>query len=397
MKNNIINKFESTVKILVEGKNVNNYVKRLIKQNIYIFNLEYISYNKVEIIIKYSDYLSLKDSKSIYKLEVIEKYGKLKIKDILKKNFILLVSLFIGLIIIVMLSNVIFNVEVIHTNKEIVELISSELDNYDIKKYKLKKSYNDIEKIEDRILENNKDKLEWREIEEVGTKYIVRVEERKIKEKDNNNVVNNIVMSKSGVLKKVLAISGEKIRELNTFVSKGDIVISGKITKPNGETILTSAKGLVYAEVWYTVDVEYPYHYKEEILTGNKKDVYYIKFLNKRISLFDFKKYNSFKSNPKVIMYNSILPIAFVKERQYEVNVIDEIYTEEQVIDRAIILAEERLLNSNTKIDSIDKVSVINKEDLDSKIKLNLFISVIEEVGEVQEINVDEDSNEISE
>ena len=391
MKNRILN---NNIKVLIEGKNINNYIKRLIKQNIYILDLKYISYNKAEIILNYNDYLRLKDTRSIYKLKVIEKYGKLKIKDIIKKNIILLLTLILGLIIIIISSNFIFSIEIIHTNKEIVKLINNELSNYEIEKYKFKKSYEEIEIIEDKILDNNKDKLEWIEIEVIGTKYIVRIEERKIKEKDDSNIISNIIMAKSGVLKKVLAISGEKIKNLNTFVSKGDTVISGIITKPNGETVLKSAKGLIYAEVWYEIEVEYPYNYKEEILTGNSKNVYYLNFFNKKISIFGYKKFNSFKANPKIIMYGNIVPISFVKEKQYEVNIIDEIYTEEQVIDKAIILAEEKLVNSNNKIESIDKVSIIKKEDLGSKIKLNLFISVIEEVGEIQEINVEDYNND---
>lgn len=393
MRNTFIDKMTSTVKVVVEGKNVNNYIKRLIKDKIDIISLRYLDYNKVELIIKYSDYLSLLDNRTIYKLIVVERYGKLKFKDRIKKNYILFLSLIIGISIIIFLSNIIFNIEIIHTNKEIIELIEKELKKYDIEKYHLKKDYTEIETIEDKILEDNKTRLEWIEIEEVGTKYIIRIEERKIKENNNETKYQDIVMGKSGILKKIVATSGEKVKEINTFVSSGEVVISGTITRPNGEAIYTIAKGNVYATVWYTVDIEYPYHYKEEILTGKSKEVYYIQFFNKRISLFDFNKFNSFQSEPDIIMYNDILPISFVKEKQYEVNVIDEIYTEEQVIDKAIVLAEDRLLSSNSKIKSIDEVSVINKENLVSKIKLKLFLSVTEEVSTIREIDMEDISN----
>lgn len=388
MRNTFIDKITSSVKVTVEGKNVNNYIKRLIKDKIDIISLNYINYNKVEIIIKYSDYLNLIDNRTIYKLQVIEKYGKLKFKDKIKKNYILFFSLFIGVFIIIILSNIIFNIEIIHTNKEIIELIEKELRKYDIEKYHFKKNYSEIEQIEDKILKDNKTRLEWIEIEEIGTKYIIRIEERKIKEQNTDNKYQNIVMSKSGILKKIVATSGEKIKELNTFVSSNEVVISGTITKPSGELIYTKAKGLIYATVWYTIDIEYPYHYKEEILTGKSKEVYYMQFFNKRISLFDFNKFNSFRSEPNIIIYNDILPISLVKEKQYEVNIIDEIYTEEQVIDKAIVLAEDRLLASNSKIKSIDEVSVINKENLQSKIKLKLFLSVTEEVSKVIKIDI---------
>jgi len=395
MRNTFIDKIESSVKVVIEGKNINNYIKRLIKEKINIINLKYINYNKVEIIIKYSDYLKLKDNRSIYKLKIIDKYGKIKFKDKIKNNYILLLSLIIGIFIIIFLSNIIFNIEIIHTNKDIIELIEKELKNYNIEKYEFKKSYNEIEKIEDKILENNKTKLEWIEIEEVGTKYIIRIEERKIKENNKNTKYQNIVMEKSGMLKKIIATSGEKTKEINTFAPKDSVVISGIITKPNGELIYTKAEGTVYATVWYTIDIEYPYHYKEEILTGNKKEVLYIQFLNKKISLFHFNKYKNFQSEPNIIIYNNILPLKLIKEKQYEVKIIDEIYTEDEVINKAIELSESRLLSSNSKIISIDNVSVISKENLDSKIKLKLFLSVTEDVTTIKEIEKEEiDNNE---
>lgn len=392
MRNTLTDKFNSNVKILVEGKNINNFIKRIIKLKISIINLKYHSSKKAEIIIKYDDYLKLKKYKTIYSIKIIDKYGKLKLKEKIKKNYILFTSLLIGLIIIIFLTNFIFDIEIIHTNKQIVNLVSSELEKNGIKKYIFKKKYSELEKIEDKILKDNKDKLEWLEIEVVGTKYVVRIEERKIVEEKTNNNYQNIVMSKGGILKKIIAYSGEKVKEINTYVNANDIVISGNITKPNGEIIQTKASGLLYAEVWYTIEVEYPYHYKEELLTGKAKDVYYINFLNKRISLFDFKKFNSFSSKPKTIIKNTFLPISFIKEKQYELNVIDEIYTEEEVIDKAIQLAENKLLNNNNKIEEINSVSIITKENLNSKIKLKLFLSVTEEVSKI-EIPQEEKSN----
>ena len=391
MKNTFLNKIESSVRVKITGKNVNNYLKRLIANKIDLIDLKYNSHNEAVVTIKYSDYLKLKTIRSIYDVKITNTYGKLRIRNKLKRSYILLSSIILGIALIIFLSNIIFSIEVIHTNKSVIELVGNELNKNGLKKYTFKKKYKDIKKIEDKILNDNKDKLEWISIEIVGTKYVVRIEERKIKNENNDNIYQDIVASKSGVIKKIIALSGEKKYEIDNFVSKGDTIIKGSITKPNNEIILTHASGLVYAEVWYQISVEYPYQYKEEILTGNKKNIYYLKFINKRLELFNFKKYKNFQKEPKILLYNSILPISLVKEKQYEVNIIDEIYTTEEVINKAITLAESRLMSSNKKIDKIEGVSIIKKEEYDSKIKLDLFISVIEEIGEVKILN--EESN----
>ena len=391
MKNTFLNKIESSVRVKITGKNVNNYLKRLIANKIDLIDLKYNSHNEAVVTIKYSDYLKLKTIRSIYDVKITNTYGKLRIRNKLKRSYILLSSIILGIALIIFLSNIIFSIEVIHTNKSVIELVGNELNKNGLKKYTFKKKYKDIKKIEDKILNDNKDKLEWISIEIVGTKYVVRIEERKIKNENNDNIYQDIVASKSGVIKKIIALSGEKKYEIDNFVSKGDTIIKGSITKPNNEVILTHASGLVYAEVWYQISVEYPYQYKEEILTGNKKNIYYLKFINKRLELFNFKKYKNFQKEPKILLYNSILPISLVKEKQYEVNIIDEIYTTEEVINKAITLAESRLMSSNKKIDKIEGVSIIKKEEYDSKIKLDLFISVIEEIGEVKILNEEGD------
>lgn len=390
MKNTFLNKIESSVRVKITGKNVNNYLKRLIANKIDLIDLKYNSHNEAVVTIKYSDYLKLKTVRSSYDVKVTNTYGKLRIRNKMKRSYILLSSIILGIALIILLSNIIFSIEVIHTNKSIIELVGNELNKNGLKKYTFKKKYKDIKKIEDKILNDNKDKLEWISIEIVGTKYVVRIEERKIKNENNDNIYQDIVASKSGVIKKIIALSGEKKYEIDNFVSKGDTIIKGSITKPNNEVILTHASGLVYAEVWYQISVEYPYQYKEEILTGNKKNIYYLKFINKRLELFNFKKYKNFQKEPKILLYNNIIPISLVKEKQYEVNIIDEIYTTEEVINKAITLAESRLMSSNKKIDKIERVSIIKKEEYDSKIKLDLFISVIEEIGEVKILNEEE-------
>lgn len=390
MKNTFLNKIESSVRVKITGKNVNNYLKRLIANKIDLIDLKYNSHNEAVVTIKYSDYLKLKTVRSSYDVKVTNTYGKLRIRNKMKRSYILLSSIILGIALIILLSNIIFSIEVIHTNKSVIELVGNELNKNGLKKYTFKKKYKDIKKIEDKILNDNKDKLEWISIDIIGTKYVVRIEERKIKNENNDNIYQDIVASKSGVIKKIIALSGEKKYEIDNFVSKGDTIIKGSITKPNNEVILTHASGLVYAEVWYQISVEYPYQYKEEILTGNKKNIYYLKFINKRLELFNFKKYKNFQKEPKILLYNNILPISLVKEKQYEVNIIDEIYTTEEVINKAITLAESRLMSSNKKIDKIERVSIIKKEVYDSKIKLDLFISVIEEIGEVKILNEEE-------
>ena len=336
MKNKYLKRLDKIVKIKVSGRNVYRFIDRLIKDKVYIYDLKIINIKNVIIKISYDDYLILKDKKSIYDIDLLDVYGKLKIKKYFKEHYVFIIFLIIGYVVLMFLSNFIFDIEVVHANFEIRELVYRELRKNGIEKYIFRKSYQELENIEKNILDNNKTKIEWIEINRSGTKYIVRVEERKIDKGKEKFEYQDIVSSKSGIITKVLAESGEIIKNTNDYIKGGEVVISGNITLPDGSSVLSRASGKVYAEVWYLVDVSYPYIYREEILTGRAKEVFLIKFLNKRISLFDFSKFNTFKKSDRILFGDIFKFLSFIKEKQYEMIVIDEFYTKEEVVVKAV-------------------------------------------------------------
>lgn len=382
------------IKVQVEGKNVNNYIKWLIKQKINIINLNIITHNQLNIIIRIEDYKLLKKYSKTYKITIIKKYGSIKMLEIIKKNLFIFLSLITATLFLYFLSNVIFSIDIVYNNQEMVENIAKELEQYGIEKYKLKKDYNYLNNVKEEILKKNQDTLEWLEIIEVGTKYIVKLVERKQEVKNEEYEYQSISITKDAILTSIKASSGEKIKEINDYVKSDDIVVNGVITKPDGTKVYTKAKATVYGEVWYKIDVEYPYVYKEERVTGKSKDVYVINFLNKKIPIFSYKKYKEFKVEANNIIENNILPISFSKEKQYEVILKEEIYTWEEAISNAIEVSKRKLLENNKKIINIKKVEILSKQTINSKIKLSLFISVEEDITKIVEIKKIEEQSQ---
>lgn len=387
MKDKILKIFSSSIKIKVTGRNINNFLKRLINNNINIEKVIPISHKEIDLIINYQDLDKVLKLKTIYNIKIVRYYGKLRIIKRIKKDIFILSSLLISLLLIYTLSNVIFKVEVIHSNKNIIKLVTKELEDNGIKKYKFVKNYQEIEKIKNKILEENKDTLEWLEIIREGTKYTIRVEERIINNKPKDNKIYNIVASKNAVIKNIYAESGEKIRSINTYVKKGDIIISSDITLPNNEKISKTASGKVQGEVWYNINIQYPYQYHEIKYTGNKKKVLVLNLLNKRISFFDFHKYKTFNRNIKYIFNNNITPISLIYEDEYETNIINEVYDYNTAREKATTKAKEKILEKYPNIKDITNIKIITEEDKKNKISLNLFVTCLEDITEYQEVD----------
>lgn len=391
MKEKLFRIFSSNIKIRVSGRNINNFIRRIINNNINIVRLIPRGYKEVDLIIDYNDLEKIEKYKTIYDVKIVRYYGKLHVIKFLKKNRFILLFLLIGSILIYFLSNMIFSIEVIHSNSEIIKLVTNELDKHGIKKYSFAKDYNTLEKIEKEILNDNKDSLEWMEIIRNGTRYTIRVEERIINRKDDDSKNYDIVSSKNAVIRSIEAESGEKIKDINTYVKKGETIISAYISTPSEEKILSTARGKVIGEVWYTIDINYPYYHHEVKYTGNKKKVLVFNFINKRISLFDFKKYKTFDKNIKSIFDNNVTPISLNYEYQYETEVIDDIYTKEEAKNRAVETAKEKLLLKYSNIKEVKDVTIVNEISNDEQLNLTLFVKAYEDITKYKETIINEE------
>jgi len=395
MENREINRLRNKVKIKVTGKNIERFVKRLYKNNIEILSLKYIDRKTITLTIYFEEYDKVMKLKSIYKINKIGYKGIIKIKRNLYKNRFIIASLILGYFVVLFLSNIIFEVQVVHSSLDIRTLVTKELNKYNIKKYSFKKSFNKLSEISNKILEDNKDKIEWIAIENIGTYVQVKVEERKLNSKVEEYPMQNIVASKSGIIKKVTAKNGVIVKNINDYVTKDDIVISGKIMDTYGDEVLdkVSAIGSVYAEVWYTVDLEYPLVYTKDTKTNNKKDVYEIEILNNKFQLFSLDDYEHSITSSKIIISSPLLPFRLLKTHKQEIIKEDNVYLPEEALIKSMEVAREKIKSKLDKDEYIIKEKKLSFYQKDSKIVVEMFFSVYENIGKPSEI-LDEEVKE---
>lgn len=393
MQKEITYKLKSKIKVKITGRKVEYFLKKLMSSKIELLDIKIINHKELIVLIYKKDYEKLLELKSIYEIDVIGYKGMLKIKKIIDINKVLISFIFLGLAILILLSNIIFKVEIIHNDKDLRELLTKELSNYDIEPKKFKKNFNQIEKIKKEILEKYRDKIEWLEIENIGTKYIVKVEERKIIDIKEDYTKKNVIATKSAIIKKVFARDGVILKNIDEYVNAGDVVISGEIKLNDIVKETIKAEGEIFGEVWYNIKVEYPYIYSEKKVTGNTKDIFAINFLNKSYGLFDFNKYKDKITEEKVLLKHLFLPISFVKQKQREVSIIEYVLTEEEVLEQALKKGREQMeakLDEDEYIISEKQLKVNIKESI---IVVDIFYAVYENItgyAEIIEENIDE-------
>ena len=357
----MIEKLISKIYLNIKGKNINRFIKKLRTQKIDILSLKYKNKNEANIIIYKKDYEKLLKIKSIYEITELDIFGLIKIKRKIKLSKHLIIITLIAFIIFIILTNIIFNVEVIHSNKDIRNLLTSELKKAGIKKYSFKKNYNEIAKIKEKILK------------------------RSIPQKDTDNTPRNIIASKDGVLKKVIAEKGDIVKDMNDYVKKGDLIINGELIFNEKTKGKVKATGKAYAEVWYVTKTEYPFAKYKEIETKNKKDIYAIKFLNHTFEL-SFNKFKTKKIKEKDIIKHPLIPLKLVQQHQTETKVQDQIITPEQAIINAQKKAEENIKKNLSKDEYIIRSKYLKTTVKESIVEVEMFFAVYEDITAYAEI-----------
>ena len=184
---------------------------------------------------------------------------------------------------------------------------------------------------------------------------------------------------------------GEIVKKINDYVKKGDIIISGHIKKSEEVKNTVAAEGNVYAEVWYTVNVEMPLIYKEEYKTGKSKKVLTFSVFGNNYSLFDFFPYKNKIVEENIIFKSSILPIKLSFNNEYELRVIDEVYTYDEAIDKAVDLAHRKLKMKLSKDEKILYEKKLKTTQNNSTILVTVFFKVYENITAYEEILEDKE------
>lgn len=394
MKNSIYNFLINKITIKIKGNNTERIIRRLKKNNIEILNLKYIDEGIVVKIYK-KDYEKLLSIKTIYEVDIINYSGLYNFKNKLLNNKFIIISILISLILLYLVTNLIFSIDIITNDSDMKLKIEEELNNNGISKYKFKKNYNQLQSIKNNILNKYRDQIEWIEIEVIGTKYIIRYEPRIQNNIEENTNYRNIIASKDAIIKDMYITDGQIVKSKNTYVKKGDIIVSGYIYLNENIKDTVSSNGKVYGECWYNITITYPFKYYEEKETGKSKSVIVIKLFNREIELFNFSKYKSKKTIDKTLLKNNILPIKLMYQKQKEITIIDENNTEKEVIEKAINYSKQKLENKLNNDEYINDYKILNKEVFSDSIKLNVFFSVIENITEYE--NIEEYQEEINE
>ena len=368
---------KSYILIKTKNLNINEIVLKLNQINVNVY-LSYINNNYLYLKIDHLDYKKVLKYYKYLNFKIERYYGKKYFITILKKYYLIFLSIILIFSFLYFSSFIIVDIKIDHENEKIVKLLNEELESFGIKKFTIRKNFKTLNEIKNKIEKQNKDNIDWLEIEVKGMKYIIKVEERLINKKEIKNNYCNVYAKKSGLIQNIDTYKGQNVVKINNYVKEGDLLISGDITLNDEIKNQVCAEGEVYAQVWYNVKVSIPFTYYEKEKTNKKRNNIVIN-INDKDYVILANRLENFESKKKLIFEG--LGIKIFLRKDYEVKKIKHTYTQEEILKRAVELAKEKINLRLLEKEEIIYEKVLQKSINNSTMEMDVFIIANQQIG----------------
>lgn len=333
------------------------YTERVVKLNL----------TTIRFIIQYSDYRETIDviKRLKGKFKVVDKSGGILLFILLKRRISLVIGGILFFIIIYIMSNFIWSIQIETKNNLSPFEIRQQLNKIGIKPG-LKKSDVNVYDIE-RKMENLNDQIMWIRIRIEGSTLKLVIEEKinppAAEEAENSN---EVVAKMDGEIERVYTYSGNAAVKPGDIVKKGDTLILG-IQGREGFEREVKPKGTVIANTFYEKDMEVQISGDKLTRSGNKTSEIYLNIFGKKIYLK--KVIDGYKYYDKIEENNGFFNKTIYFEKKAEKVNVDK--------DEAVAEASKKLEQSLSKTLSNDTKIVDKKITIDEIDENNIMVRVL--------------------
>ena len=363
--------------IEIKGKNVNRLLTKIFKLKINISSIKYEK-NRVLLKVSYEDYKKIKQVKTTYQINIIKTCGKKKLLEDLTKYKVSITTFVISVFFVIFLSNFILFINIETDNTKMRNLIRDELKNNNLTIFSLKKDYNNLQEITSNIKNNNLDKIEWIELDQKVVSLNAKVIERVTNQKTNETGYKDIVAEKNGYIRAIYSRQGQVLKNIDDYVKKGEVIISGNIFRNDKPVAKVKASGKVYAEVWYIVKINKSLNYnkiKDEgkgylklTLNVNNHEITFLKIPKKVIV-----------EDKNILFDNNQFKIYSKKEKTYKVE--KSKYTEREITKILETRAKNEIIKGLEKDEYIILQKTLKKYNNNGKMYIEVFFKTYEDIS----------------
>ena len=351
--------------VTVEGLDTESFLNYLIRNKIYVYNVNRMEKSKIQFNIDRNNYKKLKKihRSNKFKIKVKNQTG---IPFIAKRIYTyrgMVICAIISLIILMSTSQFVTDVYITAPEGIDKTALKKELYIQGVKPGVYKKSI-DRKIVRENIMGKFK-QIAYVSINVKGTNIFVNITKKdESQNSDENSNYCNIIAQKDGIIEKIVPRSGEAIVQEGDIVKKGDVLINGANTTAQPE---------VWAMTFYEAKKTSNYIDIKNQRTGNKKNVYTISFYDKKYKILRNIKYRDYEieNNIKELRLGDYtFPIKITVSTFYEV----------KKVENKIDIEKLKKELSSKVLKQLEYTIPVSARILDVKDKYNVDKSMIEYV-----------------
>ncbi|MBP1930529.1 sporulation protein YqfD [Ammoniphilus resinae] len=386
MQHRWIKWFNGYLVIMIKGKRVERLINLALHKKIEIWQISRFDEQRGRMSIQLIDFFRLKPllKETGCRTRIISKHGFPFLLTKLRKRYAFVGGFLAFLCMLFVLSNVIWSVEVVGTEKIPKSQVLEMAKQVGIQEGKLSLFLDDPDKIKARLMEKIPD-ASWIGFRMNGTKAEIRVVEKIIPEEKQVLGPQHIVAKKSAVIHDIFTTHGKQMVRPNDFVKKGDLLISGLIGKEESP-VAVAAKGVVEGEVWYETEAVIPRLKKQAIYTGEKHRNIYLRLWGYELKIWGFgelaiSKYEIEEENHMLHWRDKQFPVGIKVEDLLECEFKQiKISTEEAVATAKEAVKQDVLAKMKTG-GYIKEEKVLHQREENDKVYIKMHIIAIEDIA----------------
>jgi similar to stage IV sporulation protein len=392
MKNQWIEFLFGRVTVKVSGRGIERFLNNLTRNGLYIWNVKRHGTETITFKMRLQDAKRIRhfSRKSECKISFLQRKGVPFLQKRLLKNSGFLIGAFVFFMIILLLSNVIWGIEISGAKPQTEYQIRKELDKMGVKIGKLQFFVDNVESIQ-RKLTNNIQNLTWVGVDLNGTTYHFQVVEKNEPKKPEVLTPRNLIAKKKAHIVDMYVEKGQPLVNRLDYVEQGQTLVSGQIG--SGDHIeYVAAKGEVWGETWYTSRVNLPLQTDFKVFSGEEKRKQSLLIGQLEIPIWGFgkpkfKKFETERNEHKIHFLKWNLPISYVETTIREREDIQRTYTNKEAEEQALELARKEIKSKLDEDAIIKDEKILHKAIENGKVILDIHFKIYENIAVGQPIS----------
>ncbi|MGG4491814.1 sporulation protein YqfD [Metabacillus idriensis] len=384
MKNQWMHFFYGVIKVTIKGRGTERFINDCIRKDVPVWNVRREG-EAVSFFIRLKDVHAIRaaarNNECKCSLKKVSGLPFLVQKSLKNSGFVIGFVLFFT--VILLLSNMIWGIDIKGAKPSTEHLIRKELDAMGVKPGKLQFLTLDPDSIQ-KNLTNNIKELTWVGVELKGTNYHFEVVEKNEPEKISYSSPQHIVAKKKAIITKMYVEKGQPAVTINEHVKKGQMLVSGLIGNEKNQQKV-AAKAEILGETWYQAEVVVPIKTTFNVFSGDEKRKYYLEVGSWQLQVWGFKQDMFTKSEVEedirsIKFLKWELPIGYGKKIYREKEIVTRTYNKEGARKAGLEQGKKKLMNELGEEAEIKGQKVLHETNENGKVKLTVLYQVIENI-----------------